>query len=178
MSTTVRLDMTKAKAALGYLKTMAKPRLARALNRSRDSAKTFMVRALADDMGLQQKDLRPSVLTKDAVPQRLVATMSASLKRLPLIRFGAVQLKRAGVRARIGSNRKTYPGAFIATMPSGHRGVFQRRDKARLPIDEKHGPSIGHVFDKHAPAAAARATEQLTKNVQTEVRYLLRQAQR
>jgi len=30
-----------------------------------------------------------------------------------------------------------FPGGFIATMVSGHRGIFMRRGRARLPIDEQ-----------------------------------------
>lgn len=176
-STTVRLDTTKARAALAYLKAQAPQRLARALNRSRDSARTAMVRLVASDMKLLQKDIRSEIRTKNATSQRLVADMSASLKRLPLIKFKATQFSK-GVKATTGEGRKLYPGTFIAKMPSGHQGVFKRRSKARLPIDELRGPSIGHVFNKHAPAAASRATEQLRKNTANEVRYLLRQAQR
>lgn len=45
---------------------------------------------------------------------------------------------RRGVSARINrEGRSQIPGAFIATMPSGHKGVFLRRGKRSLPIDEQ-----------------------------------------
>jgi hypothetical protein len=66
-------------------------------------------------------------------------------------------------------------------MRSGHRGVFERADKAgrplttRLPIQEKFGPSLPHVFVKFTPAALAFGGEQLQKNLAHELRFALAQ---
>ena len=98
--------------------------------------------------------------------------------RIPLSRFGAKQ-KARGVSYKItkGGGRKTAEGAFLATMPTGHTGVFQRFEargapnasfggrrwkpgrrralpptlprELRLPIVELFGPSIPHVASQH-----------------------------
>jgi len=47
--------------------------------------------------------------------------------------LGAPRQTREGVKVR----GHIFRGAFISTMPSGHRGVFMRRGRDRLPIDEQ-----------------------------------------
>lgn len=45
---------------------------------------------------------------------------------------------RRGVSVEINrGQRSLITGAFVATMKSGHRGVFKRRGRASLPIDEQ-----------------------------------------
>jgi hypothetical protein len=62
-------------------------------------------------------------------------------------------------------------------MKSGHRGVYQRSAKTRLPIYELRGPSVMQSFITHRAVAEARAIEMLTTNMASEVRYLVSQAQ-
>jgi hypothetical protein len=58
---------------------------------------------------------------------------------VPLIAYPARQTKK-GVSVEVNRGKRTLvKGAFIATMKSGHRGVFRRRGKARLPIEELRG---------------------------------------
>lgn len=171
----------------------------RALNRSILSARTIMARQIAADTGLKVGRVRDRYLTVlKASHSRPVARLSASLRRVPLIEFGAKgpepsRGKGRGVTAKLRGGSRRYPHAFIATMRSGHRGVFQRtratnrwtptmtmaqeaaaqRDGGRLPIRELRGPSIGRVFMKHLPRAQARFNEQLTKNFAHEMRFAL-----
>lgn len=59
--------------------------------------------------------------------------------RIPASAYPHRQTKR-GVTLSINRGRPTrVKSAFIARMASGHRGVYKRRDKARLPIDEQFG---------------------------------------
>lgn len=54
---------------------------------------------------------------------------------------------RRGVNVAINKGaRALIPGAFVATMKSGHVGIFQRRGKARLPIDPLLTTRISDVF--------------------------------
>lgn len=50
-----------------------------------------------------------------------------------------IQVNRSGARALVRS-------AFLATMRSGHRGVFRRRGDKRLPIDELFTTRVSDVF--------------------------------
>lgn len=71
---------------------------------------------------------------------------------------GARQTKR-GASVAINRQRKVIKGAFVATMKSGHTGVFKRRGSKRLAIDELFTTRIADVFRDSGmiPAVHARA---------------------
>lgn len=50
--------------------------------------------------------------------------------------IGALRQLKRGARA----GRHYFEGSFLATMQSGHRGVFYRTDDSRLPIEEEAVP--------------------------------------
>ncbi len=176
---TLTFRVTSA-AAVERLKAKAPMAQARALNRAIASAKTAMVRVISDDLGVKASEVRDRIGVEDARPDRLRARLSASYKRIPLIDFKAQGPepslgKGRGVTAKLGRSRGRYPDAFIATMTSGHRGVFRRKSLGRLPIRELFGPSVAHVFVKHVDVGLARGEEQLLKNLQSEFRFALQQ---
>jgi hypothetical protein len=161
--------------ALDGLKTGAPRAIVRSLNRAIGSAQTAEVKAIATNTGLKAKDVRSYLRLEKATLNRPVATLSASLKRIPRIDFNArgpepSRGKGRGVSyAGEGGGRVTVADAFIATMASGHRGVFKRKGRSRLPIQELMGPSIGHVFVKYRPEAVARAREIFLSNFEHEI---------
>lgn len=161
--------------ALDGLKTGAPRAIVRALNRAIGSANTVEVKAIAENTGLKAKDVRSRIRVEKASFNRPVASLSASLKRIPRIEFNArgprpSRGKGRGVSfAGEGGGRITVADAFIATMASGHEGVFRRAGKSRLPIQELMGPSIGHVFIKYRPEAIARAEEIFLSNFDHEM---------
>lgn len=68
----------------------------------------------------------------------------------PLGAFPARQTRK-GVKVTVNTGSpKLFPGAFIATMKSGHRGVFYRLGKQRLPIDEAFSTRVSDVFQDAA----------------------------
>jgi hypothetical protein len=111
-----------------------------------------VIRKLQVETGLKQAVIRERLEIQRASPADLEAVVVVSSKSIPLIEFGARQTP-AGVTTARGQFRKS---AFLATMRSGHRGVFRRRTKRRLPIREQTGPPL--------PAVAARA--QILKSAQ------------
>ncbi len=162
--------------------------IVRALNRSIGSGRTVMTRAIAADLGLRAKDVRDKIRLTEATQTRPEASIGASLKRIPLINFRArgsepSRGKGRGVTYRIGAVTGRIESGFIATMSSGHRGVFERKNAAgstrksrgawgpNLPIKEKFGPSLGRVFGKYRPAGIARVREQFLKNFGHELRF-------
>lgn len=153
--------------------------LVRALNRSISSGRTVMVRAMAGDTGLRSKDVRDAMVMREASSNRLEASLAARLKRIPLIDFKAKgpepsRGKGRGVSYRLPGGAGRIENAFIATMRSGHRGVYKRRTKDRLPIDELKGPSLGQVFRKFRPAGVARVTEVFDANFDHELSFAIR----
>jgi len=171
----LRLDSKAAEAKLAALGSRAPQVVARSLNRAAMSGRTAMARVVSKDMGLKVGDVRERITMRDATPARLSVTLFASAKRLPLILFRATGPEPSfgrgrGVGATLGG-RKRYPRAFLATMGSGHRGVFERRGKLRLPIYELFGPSIALVFKKHEQVGIDRAMEMLGKNLGHELEF-------
>jgi hypothetical protein len=178
VSVTVRLDLSDWERALARLRTKAPQAITRALNRAITSARVVMVREVARDLGIKQATVRDRMSVEQAKPGTERARLSASLKRIPLIEFNArgpepSRGKGRGVAYRLGG-AKRLPHAFIATMRSGHRGVFERVGTRRLPIHELKGPSIGHVFARHVDEGLARGQEALVKNLESEFRFVLR----
>lgn len=145
--------------------------LVRSMNRAMVSGRTFVAPLIARDMGLTSTTVRASMSIKNATYDRPVAVLGSTLKRIPLIQFGArgprpSRGRGRGVSARTPAGR--YPHAFIATMASGHEGVFERRGRSRLPIKELFGPSPGHVFAKYRPQTMARIKESFQTNFDHE----------
>jgi Prophage minor tail protein Z (GPZ). len=152
---TIEFDAEKAIQAMQSAPARTARGTARALNRALTTGRADMASRLAKDMGLRARDAKEAITTEQARPDRLQVRLVASLRRRPLYDFGAKGPipsygKGKGVSYRIGSKGRGRVGsAFIATMPSGHTGVFRRVTTHRLKIIELFGPSIGHVFNAH-----------------------------
>lgn len=186
MAVTVR---SNAPEMIQKLKARAPLAQMRALNRAIGSANVAMVRVIAGDVGVKQGVVRDRIRTELATPARLRARLYANAKRIPLIDLGAKgpepsRGRGRGVTVKSASGRKPIPNAFIATMRSGHRGVFQRvagssgrrgpaPNRSQLPIRELFGPSIWQVFRKFEAVGMARGREQLIKNLQSEFKFAL-----
>ncbi len=151
----------------------------RALNRTGDQVQTRVVRDLAQQTGLKQKDIRAALIRVRAQWTRLLTSLTASGRTLNLIRFGARQT-RAGVSANAWGQRRIYPHTFIANRG---RTVFRRaviggKRVRRLPIVPVHGPSIPREMAREAIRQAVEQTvhEQWPKNFQHELEYYLSKA--
>jgi hypothetical protein len=153
--------------------------LVRALNRGINAGRTFMVQNIAKDTGLKSGDVREAMRMKEATLSNPTATLGTSLKRIPLIKFGAKQTRR-GVSYNLGG-RKVIPGSFLATMGSGHQGVFTRKPgpgrrgprpmRSQLPIVELFGPSLGHVFAKFRAGGLQRAQQVFVERFDSELKF-------
>lgn len=148
----------------------------RALNRSIKSGQSVMTKEIAGDTGLKQKDVRNAMSLREATASRPEASLGATMKRLLLMKFNAKGPRPSrgrgkGVTYRLKGGQGRVENAFIATMKSGHEGVFKRVGKKRLGITELHGPSIGQVFKKFRPVGLARALEVFQKNFDHELQF-------
>lgn len=158
-----------------------------ALNKAIKTGESAMVRDIAADTGLQAKAVRKSMSLSKANYERLSAAFGGKLKRVPLVYFGPARGpepsrgKGRGVSYKLlGQGRSRAPHAFIATMKSGHRGVFTRHpsgarmksDKQKQLIVELFGPSVGHVFKKFQAKGATVTSEAFTRYFDHEVKRL------
>ncbi len=183
----IRVELN-TEAMTRFLKQVSKealPRAAtRALNKTGNSAKSVAVKAVAAQIGIAQKDVRPYVLLQKAAIRCLDTVLRvATGKRVPLIKIDPrAKQGLTGVTYRASGNlRRLIPQAFIATMPSGHRGIYKRvKGAARLPIHELSGPSILYVFKQEV------VQDQLSKTVEErwpvvfehEIRFELQKGKR
>ena len=130
--------------------------LVRALNHTADRAKVVGAREVRDTGGYKIKigTIKACIKVKRASQSNLRASVVAKGQPIPIIEFGAKQTSK-GVTISVQKGRKLLPGAFIATMPSGHKGVFYRKGNLHkkivtggkaswhgLPIKEVFGPSV------------------------------------
>ncbi|WP_434107650.1 phage tail protein [Paraburkholderia caffeinilytica] len=129
--------------------------IVRALNRTAAQARTGGARMVrASGYNLKASAIRRSFSIERATPSRLAVTLRATGRPVALINYGATQTKK-GVTVRVKNGRRTLRHAFIATMPNGHKGVFERTGRGHrkvtkdgrvymsgLPIRELYGPSI------------------------------------
>lgn len=174
----IKFDKKKLKAIERQLAAVprALPKvMSRALNRTATSARTATSRSLAKQTGLKVKDVRSRIRIERASYSHWRSAIRVSTERLPLLAFRARQTRR-GVSYRTDSGGEMLPHAFIATMSSGHRGVFKRRTAARLPIVELRGPSLGQVFsdaDAETQRLYTQARAKLEKNIAEQVKLIV-----
>lgn len=179
----LKLDTTQWERSLSALASRGPIAIARGINKSATSGRAIMAREVARDMGVKVGDARGAMTIQRASGQNLTARIIARGKRLPLIDFKArgpspSRGRGRGVAYTMRGQRVRIADAFLATMPTGHKGVFTRRTKAgtpsrRLPIRELFGPSIAQSFGNLIPLGHARIADVLVKNVQHEVEFEL-----
>jgi hypothetical protein len=142
----------------------------RALNKTADQARTAAAQEVrAAGYNIKASAIKKSFAIKRASSGNLVVVLKATGVRIPLINYGARQTK-AGVSFRVKNGRSTLKHAFIATMQSGHIGVFERIGKQHkkvmrsgkalrtgLPIKELTGPSIPQSLANEAVQKALMA---------------------
>lgn len=172
----VTVEATNIKAVDDFLveyPRRAASAIVRALNRTLTTGNAEMARLIAADMKMKVGDVKKAVRQKKASVGDASVTLAAPLKRLPLYLFGAKgprpsRGRGAGVVSKLQGRM---PHAFIARMPSGHEGVFERKGMSRLPIKELYGPSIGHVFGKFRPQVAESMAAVFAKNIDHEISF-------
>jgi hypothetical protein len=186
----MKLDLRDFEAGLKQLGKRSRISVMRAINRTAASERTQAKREIAKDTGIKAGDVDKALAVSKATPEVAFATVTASGRRLPLIAFNARGAEPSrgrgrGVSYRLLGGRGRVPSAFIATMRSGHRGVFARfgasRDRSEgawspnLPIRELFGPSLPLVFIKRfLPEAPARSVATLAKNLKHEIEFALK----
>ena len=143
-------------------------KLDRALLRAAARAGSDAIRALktASSKAIRERKRFKVARVNNALPifyprskEDLVWRMDVSGKPVPLADFPYRQTK-TGVIVQVNQGqRKLVRGAFVATMRSGHVGIFRRVNKARLPIKEAFTTRVSDVFNdpKVIPAVQARA---------------------
>lgn len=167
MQINVSSDLKSVSKYLNDTKKRQIPKAAsRALNRTVDQTKTQVVRDLVkvvgEESGLGSAGLRKAIATNRSTVSKLYAELIPSGRAIPLIKYKSRQVK-AGVSHNAWGRRQVATSAFIARMPSGHKGVYRRTGQAkrlttrgryagtgikREPIKQLWGPSLPKEFIK------------------------------
>jgi hypothetical protein len=131
------------------LQSIQKPQLDRivalALVDTAKSAQSKAASLIAKRTGLKVGTVKPRIFYDHVAPGDYEVAVRSSRKAIPLIEFPTRQVA-TGVSTRAWGKQQIIQHAFIATMKSGHTGVFRRHTKSRLPIEELWGPTIYGTF--------------------------------
>ena len=110
---------------------------ASAINRTLTRYRTDLLDGIKEEYTVDEpkKVLRQRFTTKRASRKTLTGSVTMRSKRRQLIRH-TENLEEPGVRVGRGRPAHQVRGLFHARLRSGHEGVFRRRGRSRLPIDE------------------------------------------
>ncbi len=167
------LDLAPEKTSLAMFRAVKK-----------GSEKTFTksARIAAKDLGLKNTLIRKFMELVPPTFKTLTGKIFAETDRVPLIHFNPKQRgtgksfpgiiasnkkrkRSGGVKYKLKGGKAFLPGGFIATMPTGSRGVFARTGRTRLHIEEKFGPSINWVLNRHKKELESFAAEATNKEL-------------
>ena len=126
-----------------------------------DTAKSAISKAgslIAKRTGLKSSVVRSRIRYDPVRVGDYHATVRSSRKPIPLIEFPSARQVGAGVRVNVWGRSQIIQGSFIATMRTGHRGVFRRVGRRRLPIKELWGPTIAGTFRQPEIMQVIRST--------------------
>lgn len=104
--------------------------IARALNRTASSAKSQASKEIRQVYKIGTKWIKDRIKITNAKSGTLEARVWAEGSPIPALAF-AKWSKRNGVTLNVKGQRKKLPGAFMATMKSGHQGIFIRSQSSR-----------------------------------------------
>ncbi len=141
-----------------------------ALKRTGQHGMTIGAKAMAEEYVITQKDVKKFTQTKYKIPNNSKYNYASGItfsfrgSPIPLINFDTRVDRNGRVSARVlrSSTRETLDNAFVATMGTGHRGVYERDNSPRLPITEFYGPSAVHALLEHEEAVDKMEASMLT----------------
>ena len=175
-------DLDELDRALGGSEKLVNGVLRNSLNRGGSRMRTVATQVASKETGLKSRVVRKKMRLRRATARKLDVGLYLSGRGFPAIRFGAEQ-DEVGVVIR-KKRRETLPHAFIATMPSGHTGVFRRRGRKSLPIVEQYveGPGAAirrvskarYVLDEGAAAFSKRIPHELDRVLDRHARRAAR----
>ena len=175
----VQLDDLKER--LAFIKGGWERAVVRAMNTAASQARTRTAERARSLLTADRERIEQSLLVKKATYGARAAKLQIFDQPIPLFRFDVSFMfptVEGGVTAKTlhGESPLTLKHAFVAKMATGHVGVFSRRGKERLPIQEHYGPSVATVFEK-TPGLEAEilqlAAEKFAQEAARQAAYLI-----
>lgn len=142
----------------------------RALNKTARWLRTYIARETAAELSLPVRKVSNTIQLVRARRGDVKTTVGLSKKSgvINAIDAGSARQNQRGVRV----GRRHYNHAFIATMPSGHRGIYRRKNRSRLPITEVKIVLTGRMKKIMESLADHGAIIQFEKILEREVRFI------
>ena len=146
----VRADIRRVTKNLKMTRRQIGVMVGRAINKAARFNRTHMARDVRAMTSLRVGKINRAMvlrLASGSVLSRLEASVKAKRERQSLSYFQRPIQTAKGVKVTAWGIRKLYPHTFMATMDSGHVGIFSRAKRVqkrvgRLPLHELHGPEI------------------------------------
>jgi hypothetical protein len=189
--TTVNLQFNQGQidavyALLSDVKNGAERAISRSLNRTLDGAVTLTAQRITGKVTLKSAYVKDHITKVKAKNYRLGAAMKMQSGKVPFAAFSTnpapanfqVRDRGNGVSVKVWKDKSAvrFKHAFFAVMPNGYVGLFERRGRRRLPIDELMGPYLSSIYEK-TPGLAyeveTTSAERLLRELQHEVDYIL-----
>jgi len=188
--------LDEVKFMLDTVKNGADTAIRRAANDTAVTARSRVVDTVYSRVNLKKARIRKNTSVLKAKFGSLTAKVVIFTKPIPLVEFPYItSFVGTSVSVRKSRPAELYRHRFVAKMPSGHVGIFERRQGifggavhfgkkisfskpvGRLPIDEQAGPGIGNIFHHNdEDVVFGDMMELFQKRVLDRAVYLLSQA--
>ena len=121
-------QIREVEATFAGIENAAKKVLTRAINKTLTGARTDMVNEAAVVLNMTKTEIRAAVMTNRASWNKITGKVWRTGSPIPLSKFRGTRQTQKGVSVKIKNDgaRTILKHAFIATMNSGHVGVFWR----------------------------------------------------
>jgi hypothetical protein len=150
------------------------PRVTRdAINDSASQVRTLAVRGIRDKWNVQAAELRRRIRITKATVNRLQALVAADGEPIPLTAFNPRRIRKGVSVAIVKGKRTLIRSGFITTMRSGHRGVFVRAGRQRLPIIERKAITVPSQWNQRIAEHARDAEGYLQRRLQARLQRLI-----
>jgi len=173
--------LDEAKFLLQGIKNGSRKAIVRALNKTvgttTGGVRSDASKAVAGSINLAQTVIKKDFSVAKATYSNLSAHVRAKGLPIALGKFKGTRQTKKGISVQVKKNRprKVIRRAFIPKLKSGHKGVFWRTGKERLPIDQRFGPRVPDILSNEPVMnpILEKAEVRLDKNFAHEVDHLL-----
>lgn len=174
-------QIERVSAILAGIPKGAERAVSSAINRGLTSMRQKSTEKVRESYSIKRKDLtdRSVMRMKKANFSNLSGSIQYSGAVIPLIKFNVNPTKPSKKPVTVSVLKKNtgerLQSAFVARMPSGHVGVFERLTRERTPTKELYGPSIKHMMENEEVLnkIEADAKEQVNKRLEHEISRIL-----
>jgi hypothetical protein len=147
------IDVEAVQKMLGDCKTAPGKVISRALNKTMTGIKTDASTEIRAILNAKKADVDDTFRVTSASVADMSCKFVSTGRPLPLMTFGARQTtKGVSVQVKKTVARAVIPGTFLATMKSGHQGVFWRKWHQRSAMTglQARASKVGYFWSSKA----------------------------